>query len=158
VTPKPGYVVVIRCSRLDGYDPIAEIDKIIKVKKEAWFGKYGQPLGGTSTDALETKEREVFALLVRKRGEEEEGEPYIYKSYRVLKVQLDQTPPTGLYPRYYGSFMNRIRSWVHLEPYAGPQMTLDDLTTRSSGLPLIQSLQHSMKGHFNAVLRIRKYV
>lgn len=157
MTPKPPHVVVVRCSLLDGYDPIAEIDKLVRTKKSAWFGKYGQPLGPRIKETLESGEREVYALLVRK-GKEEEGGQYIFKLYRVLDITKDVTPPAGAYPRYYSAFLNRIRTWIRLAPYEGVEVSLDDLTTRSSGLPLRKSLAQSMKGHFNAVLRVRQHV
>jgi hypothetical protein len=155
--PEQAHVIVVRCSMLDGYDPIGEIDKLVRSRKKAWFGKYGQPLGPQLKQTLNTGEREVFALLIRK-GSPEEGGEHIFKVYRLLDVAVEQTPSKGWYPSYYVSFLGRIRSWILLAPYDGPQITLDDLVTRSSGLPLRKSLARSMKGHFLAVLRKRDNV
>lgn len=142
---------------LDGYDPIEEIEKLIRTKKSAWFGKYGQPIGPHFKNALAAGERDVYILLVRK-GSGDEGGKYVFKMYRALDIERDVTPPVGAFPRYYMAVMSRIRTWIHLAPYEGVAFSLDDLTTKSSGLPLRRSLAHSMKGHFNAVLRVRQNV
>lgn len=157
MTQKPPHVVVVRCSLLDGYDPIAEIDKLVRTKKSAWFAKYGQPLGPQIGETLQDRARDVYALLVHK-GKAEDGGQYILKLYRVLDITKDETPPSGSFPRYYVAFLSRIRTWIRLAPYEGVAVTFDDLTTRSSGLPLRKSLAQSMKGHFNAVLQVGQHV
>jgi hypothetical protein len=154
VTTKPPYVVVIRCSKLDHYDPILEIDKVIALRGEAWFGKYGMPLGPQVKRTLESKEREYLVILVRK-GSEEEGGNYIYKAYKLLDITREQPTTRGSYPKYYAEFIMRIGSWLRVTPYTGKEFTLDDVITRSSLYPVKKSLATSMRGYFNAVLRLR---
>jgi len=155
--PKPPHVVVIRCSLLDGFDPIGEIDRLIEVHEKACFGKYGQPLGQEIKETIGSKERDVYALLVRKGGNDEGGQ-YIYKAYRVLDVLRDELPKNPIFPQYYTRFMSRIRTWVWLAAYDGPTFNLDEIKTRSSDQPVLKSLGHSMKGHFNCVLRQRNNI
>jgi hypothetical protein len=157
VKQKPPHIIVIRCSLLDGFDPIGEIDNILKRRKGAWFGKYGQPIGPETKQTLDSKERKIYAVLVRK-GKDEEGGQYIFKAYNILDVMRDELPVGAAYPKYYAAFMDRIRTWVFLAPYDGPDFNLGDLTTRSSFQPLRNSLSQSMKGHFNCVLRIRENI
>lgn len=144
-------VFVIRCSLLDGFNPIEEIDRVLEAKGCAWFGKYGQSLGLGIQATVADQQKSSLAVLVYK-SKSESGGAYVFRVYRAKKVAIGEAPKSGTFPAYYEKFLNRIGSWILLEEYVGPPIELHEIKTRSSAQPVLMSLSRSMRGHFSCVI------
>jgi hypothetical protein len=143
---KQDLFLVVRCSHLDGFDPIDEVDSILAKKGWVWFGKYGEPLNKGLPAEIEEGERRIFVVLVERQKAALGG--YKFALYRLAELSKSEPAGQSEYPAYYRSFIGRIGHWVKLTPYDGPKVELKDLLVRSSSQKLPNSLYHSMRGHF----------
>lgn len=137
--------IVIRYGRLDEFDAVSEIDKVIAKRGKAWFGKYGQPLSRGLERLVQSGKEDVFVVLTGKGDGEGKRQGHFYNLKRITR---DVPEAKSSFPSYYQKIMGRIGCWLELEPYKGSSLELKDLVTRSSLNPLPQSLSRSMRGHF----------
>lgn len=138
--------LVVRCSSLDGTDPIGELDSVISTRGLAWFGKYGQRVGGLPNLEGKTDSR-WFVLLTSAR-------PPVSKSYRLLGWSTTPPQTSEPYPAYYEAVKRRIGTWLKVEPLVeSDQVDLASLVVKSSGTPIRTALRDSMRGHFWCIKR-----
>ena len=137
--------LAVRCSYLDGFDPIDEVETLMASKPFVWFGKYGEPLGSGVSSMLEKQERRIFVVLIEKQ---KATGLYKYHPYRLLEATKTQPKKRSDYPKYYKAFIDRIGQWLRLAPYDGPAFELQSLVIKSSAQPLQRTLHNSMRGHF----------
>lgn len=141
--------LVVRYGLLDDFDAIQELDKLIEKNGVAWFGKYGQPLSQAVEKASSDDNCDIFLTLVRKA----QSKQYVYKTYSVKKICRTRPSDVDKFPEYYLPVLNRISTWVAILPSNQPQVDLKDLVTKSSAIPVLESLGSSMRGHFLCRLR-----
>lgn len=134
--------LVIRCSNLDGVNPITEVNEVIARLGYCWFGKYGQPLsktGATKTDPL----RGVVLVGNSTVAAPGRGSLYVLGGWSFSKP----SNPGG-YPAYYEKKLGRISTWVKLIRADTSEVSISDLQVKSSLQPLARALSDSMRGHF----------
>ena len=151
---KSHLVILIRYGRLDAFDAIDEIEKVMSKRKHAWFGKYGQPLNKRLEEIVERKNHEVTVFLIRKtKDDEQQSLGYRLHPYSLRSISRKIPEHKSEFPPYYLKHLGHISTWLLVEPYIGPKIELADLITKSSGMPVLNSLRSSMRGHFLCRLR-----
>lgn len=138
--------IVIRYGRLDEFDAVSEIEKVLAKRGNAWFGKYGQPLSRDVERLVLSGKEDVYVVLAGKG--DGEGKGYRGYFYNLKRITRDVPETQASFPAYYKKIMSRIGCWLELEPYNGTNLELKDLYTKSSLSPILQSLSGSMRGHF----------
>ena len=136
--------LVVRCSFIDGVDPIEEINRVIERKGHAWFGKYGGPLARSLGETVRDPNVNTFVVLVQK----DTGANYAARPFRLLEVTKNRPKRRDHYPRYYDKVIGRIGDWLKVAPYDGPTFDIRKLQIRSSAQPLLRTLGLSMRGYF----------
>ncbi len=139
--------IVVRYGLIDSFDAIEEIEKVIKQKGQAWFGKYGEPIKQNIEARLKDGEENIFVILVRKSTKGESG-GYRFKVFRLKEISRMPPKNTSDFPKYYAKTMSRIGCWLLLDLYKGPKLELANLVVRSSLQRLPQTLGSSMRAHF----------
>lgn len=141
-------VLLIRCSHLDGLDPIQEIENLMLTNASAWFGKYGQGIGFPSPihrdDTQSTRAHLSNNVILVALSSIERTAFFRLRNW-------SRTPPTdeGVFPQYYRAVMSRIGTWLELSEWTDEgDMSLDDLVIRSSRRSAKSALRASMRGHF----------
>lgn len=141
---------VVRISKMDDVDPIAEINAVIEKSDSCWFGKYGQPMGKRFASEVNDGIENVVLIVVYNDLVEKTG--YIYEVYKCKEVS-GVKPKSKNYPKYYEKFMGRISTWMRLEKYKKDNILLENLYVRSSAQSIFFSLNKSMRGVFRCYLR-----
>jgi hypothetical protein len=132
--------LVIRCSNIDGVNPIEEVDHVIGRLGYCWFGKYGQPILSIERK-FSSNVRVVLAGGV-KMGMKGTGALYELRDWSF------STPPAKEYPPYYKSKLSRIGTWLKLERAKEADIATSDLIVKSSRQALSKVLSDSMGGYF----------
>jgi hypothetical protein len=133
--------LVVRCSNIDGVNPVEEVNGVIARIGYCWFGKYGNPIAPlrkTATDGC-------YAVLAPPPAMRDGRALPVY---RLTALTKQQPQNANEYPEYYEKIMHRIGSWLRLELAPQPLIDLDELTVKSSLQPLKHALNGSMRGHF----------
>lgn len=133
--------LVIRCSGLDGVNPVDEVDRVIDRCGFCWFGKYGQPINSIG-NKLKTGQLQV--VLAGGSKIDMVGTGALYS----LLTWSFSPPSPEHYPTYYASKLGRISTWLKLQRAEQPVIATNDLVIKSSLLPLAKALNDSMRGHF----------
>ncbi|UVC08671.1 hypothetical protein IHQ71_26675 [Rhizobium sp. TH2] len=140
---KPKKILVIRVSKMDGVDPVEEIQKVIDKKGHCWFGKYGRLIGVKAFGKAVSKN----IVIISKEGR-------TYKPYLFRRSAVQRTIPEDCcYPLYYNEFLRRISFWMKLRALPPYELDLADLQIVSSKMPLREMLGQAMSGHFICELR-----
>ena len=148
----PPLVLVIRYGFTAEHDAIDELDKVINLKGEAWFGKFGRRIGKATSEILATQEGHRLVVLLRNRSKADNGQPK-FKAYKL--IQMTEYPPRDrrLYPSYYKSHIDNIGTWIALQKYEGPEIDLSRLHVRRSVHSVLEACSVSMQGFFWCRLR-----
>ena len=134
--------LVVRVSKLDSVDPIAEINRVIDKEGASWFGKYGRPIKMLKLDELCPP---VLVLVIRNQKHYESA------TYEIIG-QSRRTPKSGMFPDYYKSVLRRISSWFKIK-HTEKSVEINDLIVKSSGQTLAEALHGSMSAHFLCIDR-----
>lgn len=132
--------LVIRCSNLDGVNPIQEVDQVIDRLGFCWFGKYGQPIAKVARQSKH--DLKVVLTGGPKLGMQGRGAVYELRGCSFV------TPSQDHYPAYYADKLGRIGTWLKLERTSQANIATGELMIKSSRQPLAKALTDSMRGHF----------
>lgn len=135
-----GKHLVVRCSRLDGVNPIEEVDHVARKHGYCWFGKYGLHVGRL----VQYEKRETIRVILT--GGSSVIAAGVGKRYD-LKTWSYAKPDTSVYPRYYKHTLERISTWLCLVPTNEPYVATERFIVLSSAMPLPHVLNASMRGH-----------
>lgn len=136
-------VLVIRCSLIDGVDPIEELRGVIAVHGFAWFGKYGVPVKSFKPDA--DGSYPLVLLVGNSKFTMGGGLGILYNATKCMFIPPMNEPA---FPNYYLRYMDRISTWFRLQPESTPPIDLSELSVISSRQSLKRALASSMRGHF----------
>lgn len=139
-TQHRGKVLAIRCSTLDGLNPIVELNNVIKERKYGWFGKYGSPINTFRA----TNGKFPHVLLVGNGKFVGDRECF----YKALDCSATMPEERAAFPSYYGPVISRIGTWFKLARVSGYEINVADYSILSSRQPLKTALANSMRGHF----------
>lgn len=132
--------LVIRCSNLDGVNPIEEVDQVIDRLGFCWFGKYGQPIGSIASQAK--GDLKVVLTGGSKIGVQGTGAVYELRGWSFAPPLVEH------YPQCYANKLSRIGTWLKLERTTETTISTGELIIKSSLQPLPKVLSDSMRGHF----------
>lgn len=132
-------VLVIRCSFIDGVNPVEEVNYVLHRLGYCWFGKYGQPIGSFPA---------ARPLPVAFAGGGISGSEGKLPIFAATEWATAATPPKIGYPGYYKRHLSRVGTWLRLESLNPNNIDIAELRVRSSSQPLKLALRESMRGHF----------
>jgi hypothetical protein len=132
--------LVIRCSRLDGVNPIDEVDKVIAARGHCWFAKYGIPV-----KSLPASSNKTYVALT---GATSNHDTSVLSVYELRQMSREQPKMTADYPKYYQNHLHRVSTWLELVPATRSTLSIDEFFVKSSLQPLKNTLHGSMRGHF----------
>jgi hypothetical protein len=142
--------IVIRYSdstEKDGIDTIAEHNELFKKVGTAFVGKFGQPASAKYVDLCCQKDIQTFLILVKRNSDG------AYEAHEAkIKSAQRKRPQSHLFPSYLQKRKD-IKCWFELaEPLKTMnKSTLGKWVTKSSQIPLVESLSRSMSGIFYAI-------
>jgi hypothetical protein len=128
-------------------DTIGEHNKLIKLTGTVFVGKFGTPMGKPYLEACCAGDSQIKLILVKRSASG------IYKAYQAKIISAQKKRPS---PRFIPLYLRKrtdIHCWFKINDPLKliPKNSLNKWVTKSSGMPLIETLNSSMAGLFYAI-------